>query len=60
MNLVVEDVHDPGGEEGRPPDDDQASDLGLCHLVGVTMHIYQCHLIRSYICESSHCQSEMD
>ena len=40
MKLVVEDVHDPGGEEGRPPDDDHVGDLGLCHDVGVTMHIY--------------------
>ena len=57
MELVVEDVHDPGGEEGRPPNEDQADDMGLCHNVGVTMHIYECHL-RSYICKSSHSQSE--
>ena len=60
MDLVVDDVHDPGGEEGRPPDDDHGVDLGLCQLVGVSMHIYQCHLFRSYICKSSHCQSELD
>ena len=44
MELVVEDVHDPGGEEGRPPDDDQIDDMGLCHDVGVPMHIYKVHL----------------
>ena len=30
MDLVVEDVHDPGGEECSPPNDDQAGDLGPC------------------------------
>ena len=40
MEFVVEDVHDPGGEEGSPPDDDQVGDLGLCELMGVPMHIY--------------------
>ena len=40
MEIVVDDVHDPGGKEGGPSDDDQAGDLGLCHDVGVPMHIY--------------------
>ena len=40
MELIVDDVHDPGGEEGCPPDDDQAGYLGLCQLMGVPMHIY--------------------
>ena len=40
MELVVDDVHNPGGEEGCPPNDDQADDMGLCQLVGVPMHIY--------------------
>ena len=58
MELVVEDVHDPGGEEGRPPNEDQADDMGLCHNVGVTMHIYEHHPFRSHKRKSSHCQSE--
>ena len=40
MYLVVEDVHDPGGEEGHPSNDDHAGDLGLCQIVGVSMDIY--------------------
>ena len=59
MDLVVEDVNDPGGEEGRPPDDDHGGDLGLCQLVGVSMNIYQCHL-SSHKCKSGHCQSVND
>ena len=30
MELVVEDVHDRGKEEGRPADNDQVGDMGLC------------------------------
>ena len=59
MDLVVNDVHDIGGEKGRPPNDDHAGDLGLSQIVGVSMHIYQCHL-RSYINNSGHCQSVND
>ena len=40
MDLVEENVHYPGREEGRPPDDDYVGDMGLCHDVGVPMHIY--------------------
>ena len=40
MELVVEDVHDPGGEEGRPANEDQAGDMDMCHDVGVPMYIY--------------------
>ena len=57
MELVVEDVHDPGGEEGNPPNDDHVDDMGLCHLVGVPMHIYKFHL-RSHIYKSGHCKSD--
>ena len=44
MELVVEDVHDPGGEESSPPNDDHVEDMVPCHLVGVPMHIYKVHL----------------
>ena len=39
MDLVVEDVHHPGGEEGHPSDDDYGGDLVSGHLVGITMDI---------------------
>ena len=57
MDLVVKYVHHPGGEEGHPPDDDHVGDLMSCHLVGISMDIYELHLF-SYICKSGHCQSE--
>ena len=57
MDLVVEDVHHPGGEEGHPSDDDHGGDLVSGHLVGITMDIYEHHIF-SCMRKGGHCQSE--
>ena len=39
MDLVVQNVHHPGREEGHSPDDDHGGDSISGHLVGITMDI---------------------
>ena len=55
--LVVQYVHDPGGEEGCPANDDHVADLGLSPLSGDPMEVNQSHSI-SHTGQGPHCQSE--
>ena len=56
--LVVEDVHDPGEEEGHPADDDHVGDLGLCQLSVDPIPVNQDHPLRRHTDQGQHGQSE--
>ena len=56
--LVVEDVHDPGEEEGHPADDDHVGDLGLCQLSVDPIPVHQDHPLRRHTDQGQHGQSE--
>ena len=55
--LIVQYVRHPGGEEGRPPDEDHVADLGLCQVSGNPIEVNQSHP-RSHTGQGPHCQSE--
>ena len=56
MSFVVETIHDPGGQEGHPPDEDHHLDLVLCQHMGEAVDIYQPH-VGGHTCQSCYCQS---
>ena len=44
MNFVIQQIHQPGRQEGDPPDDDHHPDLVLCQNMGEAIDINQPHV----------------
>ena len=57
MNFVIQQVHQPGRQEGGPPDDDHHPDLVLCQNMGEAIDVNQLH-VGGHTCQGGYCQTE--
>ena len=55
MNFVIQQVHQPGRQEGGPPNDDHHPDLVLCQHMGGAIDVNQPHL-GSHTYQCRYCQ----